>query len=106
MWRNELIKERVEDEASDGLRWKSVKLTRSTQRTAGVEEKRARRHGAGQQRDVSQCQRLWRGPRLMAERARKADQISCTHGLNLQCSKPTWIEDLLSGRLWLQSIGC
>ena len=47
-------KEWTEDEASDRLRWKSVKLLRNTCRAAGDNEERARRHGAGQRRDVLQ----------------------------------------------------
>nr|GFD60524.1 hypothetical protein [Tanacetum cinerariifolium] len=35
-------------------------------------EERARRHGAGQRRDVSQCKDFEGEPGLMAERARKA----------------------------------
>lgn len=68
---NGIVRSERETEHQTGLRWRAS----SSWKTANVQlatAERARRHGAGQRRDVSQCRDFGGEPGLMAERARKA----------------------------------
>ena len=75
------------------------------ERTADFKEEKARRHSLVSKAMSRNAETLEGEPGLMAEHARP-EQVRCTHGLNLQCSKRIRIEDLSRGPHWLQSIGC
>lgn len=108
LWRCELDSKRVDKRRSTRQAALEKRQAREGHSIcSGGSEERARRHGAGQRRDVSQCKDFGGEPGLMAERARKAgpSQMHARTEPSMRQAttnrRPTY-SYLLRGRQWLE----